>query len=467
MRINRKLLSYILTAAMLCGIFASCATTQKPPLPEITESDKATPDTVFPTESNTTAPMEDTTDTPPEDTSLPIDDTAKPEDSTVTADTTADTSSAVSDTTAASTAAVTETTAASETTAPVTEPPTLPEPTPEELQSEKLKELMYLTDDGYVKIKGADTIKLPASGTLASFVADYTKFSNLRKAIERIGVFYASEHTCITEQIQPEPQKAAPTYYFEEGKLYISYNNGENTIQVVGELQNQETGEITLIDTFEEAEIKAWKLSDEYCFFTINKIWISVHNMGKKIYIASNVDYATQGFLGEIGVLFHLSNTTAYLAGPSVLASGLHYTSMVFTRDGGKTFYPTRYVSNSMTFSGTIHNGRIYTDDSGIIHRSFQSINPDNDFINLANVYSYYCIQQAVGPWPSTMQTWSYLPYFEGNIGVWQAALRKEDHNTYYIFYITLDGGMTWTIYNPGNLADVDGMVRFDYYDWR
>jgi len=88
MRINRKLLSYILTASMLCGMLASCATTQKPPLPEITESNTAIPDitevqgeetshTVTASLTTEEKPSEipETTDPPTEDNTQTVDPT--------------------------------------------------------------------------------------------------------------------------------------------------------------------------------------------------------------------------------------------------------------------------------------------------------------------------------------------------------------------------------------------------------
>ncbi|MBR6742763.1 MAG: hypothetical protein IKM09_04895, partial [Clostridia bacterium] len=60
-------------------------------------------------------------------------------------------------------------------------------------------------------------------------------------------------------------------------------------------------------------------------------------------------------------------------------------------------------------------------------------------------------------------------PYFEGDIGVWQAKISTDNDGgervDVYVFMLTLDGGETWTVYDPSHLVNIESVTEFEYFD--
>jgi len=199
-------------AAILCGAaFSACANEVKPPVTEVT-TDITTdaPATIAPITTVTTDAY--TTDAPvtteaPETTNAPITETT---DISTTSDTTTE-GVETTDTpaTSPSTTAAPATDAPSVTTeAPDTTSPLDPEATPEEINAEKIKELLYISNDGYVQIKGAERFKLPASGTWLKFKSN------------KMNAFFATNEDCVIES-KPASDSQDPSISIDDGKLYI------------------------------------------------------------------------------------------------------------------------------------------------------------------------------------------------------------------------------------------------------
>jgi len=225
--------------------------------------------------------------------------------------------------------------------------------------------------------------------------------------------------------------------------------------------------------------VDAIHLSNKYCLFIIGNTLISLHDMGDRAYIASNSEPVVKYFDTPILGAIQLSDSTVYIYTNPRLALGTAYTLLAFTHDGGKTFEFGIHATGSDTsdISGTVHNGKLFICNNGQYHDNYSPAHYLGDLVMLKNVYHYYLIYKGFGPSSSTFRTyrgWVSAPYFEGDVGVWQAAFTRtdaftkvEDNTIFYMYYISLDSGTTWTIYDPSSLVEISDTLKIVYHDIR
>jgi len=330
----------------------------------------------------------------------------------------------------------------------------------EQLQAAKLKELLYLTDDGYVKIAGADTIYLPAQG-LSTF-----KFKSTCNY-----TFTISDSECRIDvpAVEETPTEAVkPEYYVENGELFVSYNGGEKVVKIVAEYHSAEDGSVTYVDKF-EGEISALSLDNALCVFSCAEQTqlISVWNAGESAFLA-DVNLNESKMCGEMKYVVQIDEKTFFVRTGKVGYMRTYYVDLMITKDGGKTFEKGAITTTSSEnlfytpFPGfyyyTLYNGTMFF------------CGYDYTFSNVPAL-TFMEDENLLGPLHGFTASPNEIviddPYFEGDIGVWQAKVYTQnddgERTEVYIIKISLDGGKTWNLYSPKHLVKISNVIEFPY----
>ncbi len=406
MKNSTRFVSAIL-AAILCGAaFSACANEINPPVTEVT-TDITTdaPATIAPvTDVTTDAPTTEA----PETTVTSEAPTTETTDIFTTTDAITTEGAETSDTpaTSPSTTAAPSTDAPSVTTeAPVTTEAVSETTSPEKAETqtdsyteytEKLRRLLYVDFDGFVRIRGSSLFRLPANGYHLNFDATNTDDPNLHF------VWFASSELQLTDGSASVPYKeftfdGPHSCYAENGRIYVSYNNGETVVALPDEM----SGEI--YDCYVSQEISI-VCTDGYRAIITNKgVTINVQESGKVfVYVEKN--------------------NTICLLGEPFNASGLKQ-QLAKSIDGGITYTSDtiRYEAiNDPRVNGWSSSSNNYTDISG-------------NYIP----YQY-----------TDFGAQFQLPIFDGDIGVLTATTRYNG-KVYVSYFITEDRGESWFKFDP------------------
>ena len=370
----------------------------------------------------------------------------------------------VPDTTAAPDTTGTPETAAPETTAPVT---TVPTTTPavtiapdkeellqKELQDE-LKKLLYKGDDGYMHVVGSENIRIPATGVYLTFDDVLT------------GSYFASEELKMTAPNPGVPSyegtDSPHSYYFEDDRLCVSYNNGETVFRLPDSLNTDVTG----------TAVKACYLSEDVSWFR-TRVFITVWNKGETVTVSSTKwEYPTHTPLK----FCYLSDTIGIGLSIDFPLLGTDNIVTSITEDAGASFAEFssknyayapqdgvvrirtadersygRHSNNAVRFGDRVYftgtylqRGRVYIEqlieEKGLPLTVMDIRLPDEEEL-LSGLYGYEYVKDCL------------LPYFEGEIGV--VAYLIGDHRDqnsvkeYYRYYLSLDAGDHWIPYDPG-----------------
>ena len=347
---------------------------------------------------------------------------------------------------------------------PTTTQPSASELTPEEIQAEKIKELLYLTNDGYIKIKGADSIKLPRNGF-------YIYYDNSPET-----KYFLSTDLITTELLASVPSYAGTnsphSYTLENGKLTVTYNNGENILILDGEFIATDYKEneahtlnfssLTVSDTYISTEISTF-----LCQATgsIRSVLFVIYNEGAKIdYIFCERDFDTFA-LSENGIGFAT-------CGP-VGRGGNTHISVYKTENGGKTF---SLISDSLGDAGSLPCGTMALSYANSTIYACGSVELNDTLI----------ARLGVDVVDSRMHTYSdfykglydngryveLTPYFENEIGVKAVLVQVGDYYIDtpeepiaegYMYFLSLDGGDTWTLFDPTQFLDNVSSTQIKY----
>ena len=399
-------------AAILCGTFLSaCANSPEPPVADTTDSASVASSTANGAAENATSAGSSSVTEPAEDTSVSA-DTDSAQDTSVPADTDPSEDNGNAD------------------------------------SQNPLNDLLYYTDDGYVKIKGADTIKLPSEGS-------YYKFSGN----DDLYVF-ACDVLNTTESVENVPAtegtNSPHSIYIKDGAFVISYmNNSQKTeVEILPENFKTFCGDEKILANASKYQIDTYNISNELAVFSfsdgISEAYIvTIHdqtalcNVTKVDFIISSVAYNDN----VNGVAITYGSPAA-----SSCTTGIYVTS-----NGGQSFkyyanspYPFAWNSKlyfinetSVYYSGTerIFDTPYATESHPLEKYECRSFFDDNVF--------HYIYVGLTGYDRSLDRNLEILsPYFEGDIGV--CAVKNLFGDTYqYMYFITIDGGASWSLYSP------------------
>ena len=373
-------------------------------------------------------------------------------------------------------------TSAPETTAPVT---TVPTTTPavtiapdeeellqKELQDE-LKKLLYKGDDGYMHVVGSENIRIPATGVYLTFDDVLT------------GSYFASEELKMTAPNPGVPSyegtDSPHSYYFEDDRLCVSYNNGETVFRLPDSLNTDVTG----------TAVKACYLSEDVSWFR-TRVFITVWNKGETVTVSSTKwEYPTHTPLK----FCYLSDTIGIGLSIDFPLLGTDNIVTSITEDAGASFAEFssknyayapqdgvvrirtadersygRHSNNAVRFGDRVYftgtylqRGRVYIEqlieEKGLPLTVMDIRLPDEEEL-LSGLYGYEYVKDCL------------LPYFEGEIGV--VAYLIGDHRDqnsvkeYYRYYLSLDAGDHWIPYDPGIPENERTTVELTYTEmWK
>lgn len=321
---------------------------------------------------------------------------------------------------------------AATTTAPATDAPVF---------TDDLGSLLYLGEDGYVHIKGSDNIRLPAKRldfTIKNSEEEltmslYSQFVTTAEAAI-IPLYFGISHT-------------KNNAWVEGGKLYVKFGATDKTAEAPNEYYDSELGKkvsFTAIDYAYVSGAEAHLISNDAK--TSRGYIISTFDGGESFNISA--------FDQAICCVYYtnsLEGTAVTYGGANMGSKTAHFYT---TADGGKTFTlksrTPDYVSATRPYCAYI-NGKVYF--------SVEGKHPElNSQLEKYGYLGY---------------TWM-LPYFDGNIGVLCAKVEISPTNTdntseslvAYTYFITGDGGKTWTEYFAEQVDPTQGKLVHNYYPW-
>lgn len=326
--------------------------------------------------------------------------------------------------------------------------------------------LLYVGEGGYVMIKGADTVRLPTVGT-------YLHYDNAPDT-----EYFISDALQVNEPLASVPlyygTNSAHSFKSENGKLTVSYNNGEITYALEGKVTAlDESGAEHVFDDITSREFSFHYVSPELSYFLhksycscgkLHGLLIKIHRMGEeaefiavdpKLSIASlylderGVGYATSGGMGAAG-------STVY--------------SLYYTSDGGKSFTATENLFYSLklpcansTFAYI--NGKVYAigdignvSDADISHELVDT-----------SAYKYWDFYNGLYGNGRYIEC---APYFEGEIGVKAIRVQIGDYlnggekgelTEGYAYLISADGGRSWSVYEPPVRSAESSTAEIEY----
>jgi len=307
--------------------------------------------------------------------------------------------------------------------------------------TDDLGSLLYLGEDGYVHIKGSDNIRLPAKRldfTIKNSEEEltmslYSQFVTTAEAAI-IPLYFGISHT-------------KNNAWVEGGKLYVKFGATDKTAEAPNEYYDSGLGKkvsFTAIDYAYVSGAEAHLISNDAK--TSRGYIISTFDGGESFNISA--------FDQAICCVYYtnsLEGTAVTYGGANMGSKTAHFYT---TADGGKTFTlksrTPDYVSATRPYCAYI-NGKVYF--------SVEGKHPElNSQLEKYGYLGY---------------TWM-LPYFDGNIGVLCAKVEISPTNTdntseslvAYTYFITGDGGKTWTEYFAEQVDPTQGKLVHNYYPW-
>ena len=410
MKRSTRLISIIL-ATILCGAsFAACATSSTPPVTESFSSSTAVSPLNEDTEGDTTSEASATVE--------PIDNTTEPD----------------SDEAAVDTGSAEDTMATN--------------------GQSTLNDLLYYTDDGYVKIKGSDKIKLPGNGVYLH----YDKYPEVE--------YFMSAQLQTTELLSDVPlyngTNSPHSYSMEDGRIVLQYNNGEKTFGFDSKLTALDIeGNEHVFNNITDHGFCCYYISPELSYFIYrgecscgedHALLIKIHNMGENAeFIAVHPDvYIHSIWLSENGV--------GYATSGGMGAAGAVIYNVYYTADGGKSFSKIDMIF----YSQKLNCGKVdfsYIDDTiyviGDIHA--ENIASAVFLHKTVDTSSYKCWDFYSGLYGNGRYL-ECAPFFDNNIGVKAVLVQIGDYYVNstnegiiqgYMYFISLDHGETWVLYEP------------------
>ncbi|MBR2454055.1 MAG: hypothetical protein IKB35_03530, partial [Clostridia bacterium] len=165
-------------------------------------------------------------------------------------------------------------------------------------------------------------------------------------------------------------------------------------------------------------------------------------------------------YMGENGGVKKVGEGVFYSVIKDFFGSGRYTTFYMITYDGGMSWdgggISSEYACYEIKY--TLKNGLCFLSDYTMsIHENWRTLKSIEHFKTICD--GLMGDPNGIGG--------NAVPYFENDIGVWEVVISREitypEFEMYYYYYITLDGGYTWTVYDPSHLVSIERVTEFDY----
>ena len=348
------------------------------------------------------------------------------------------------------------TAAATDSEEPQEDAPSIPAaPSALDLQHAKLAELTYVDENGFTRIKGADSICLPTAGNIITF-----------ESKNSAGSFFASDSLQITDRIASIPSYSAGgtnctgRVIEDRGRVFFSLDNDKTLILIPEEYTAEQNGTSVNVD--------AWYINGNTACAAITHRTAQTDE--EFTYVITTVDRGksfndfklntdlSKDLQNSCAAISFYTESCGYISVLKECSGGINNYILYKTADGGKTFTnitdipasagrPIVFISENVGFAASSAYTSLVckTEDGG----KTWNTEKNNTGVSIEATEGF--------DWLGF--TTPLTPYFEGDIGAWAFKLGKNGWDSPYtdgvangyVYFITADGGDTWTLYTPHN----------------
>lgn len=332
-------------------------------------------------------------------------------------------------------------------------------------QESLLAELYYIGADGYIHIEGSENIRLPVDWKSISLPSINAGGEYLPAPTV---VAYSSLRTTVSDGFIPAYSSSgtnSTSYMSTAPAPYFNFSDGESSYlpETILALAKCEEANVSVEKWYIEgnracAAFRVFsKRNDERCKFSVI---VTTTDKGESYNVAVlDTDFGSDFSTDCVSVSF-ISDSVGYLIYESnAEILGRVYHTVLKTVDGGKSFVfldgtadfgknavfldESRFVSVGYKYNG-IYKAHINIVDIANTskEREFQLWHPDVGSLKEFGFNEY----------PLLGNLHFLTPYFDGDIGVVAAEIYEDayykDGCIGYLYFVTLNGGYTWTSYS-------------------